>query len=87
MLALLRTRFRKVRSYGLPKDVARDGGEGQAAVVIRWPKGVPVRGDTTLARKVSGAGRIKVMGRVYQARLGQAELGWVLDCDLSSDRR
>jgi hypothetical protein len=48
------------RSYELRKDVGRDGGEDRAAGVIRWREDVFVRGDTTLARKVNGAGRTEV---------------------------
>ena len=48
------------RSFGLLRVVARDGGEARKAVVIRWRKGVLARGDTTLARKASGAGRIEL---------------------------
>jgi hypothetical protein len=40
--------------------VGRDGGVDQAAAVIQWREDVLARGDTTLALKVSGAGRIEV---------------------------
>jgi hypothetical protein len=46
------------RSHGSRKDVGPDGGEGRAVGVIRWRTAAPVRGDITLGRKVSGAGRI-----------------------------
>jgi hypothetical protein len=62
MLASLRTQsaIQVIRLHALRKVAVQDGGVERAAAVIRWREDVFVREDTTLARKMGGAGRIEV---------------------------
>ena len=85
MLALLRTQLaiRMLHSYALPKDVGRDGGEGQRAVAIRWREDVPVQGDITLGRKVGGAGRIEnnLAGQIEVTPASKFPSGWGINLE------